>query len=113
MALIKIESGEVTRIVGQNGAFAVGEEVSLPDGRSFMKQYTVWNHGEAPQVGQIVSVIGQFSAKIREYDSPTGKKQAIDVSINDPEVTLMGVPAPVQAEPVQAPQAPADDGLPF
>lgn len=113
MALIKIESGEVTRHVGSNGAFAVGEEVNLPDGRSFMKQYTVWAQGEPPQIGQIVSVIGQYSAKIREYVAPTGPKTAIDVSINEPEVTMLGVPAPVQVEPVQAPQSPVNDGLPF
>ncbi len=37
-----------------------------------------------------MSVIGQLGMKIREYAAPSGMKQAIDVSVNDPEVTVMG-----------------------
>lgn len=90
MALLKIESAEVTRHVGSRGAFAVAETVTLPDGRSFPKSYTVWHEGEAPQVGAIVAVTGVFSAKLREYAAPTGMKQAIDISINEPEITVLG-----------------------
>jgi aspartate carbamoyltransferase regulatory subunit len=93
MALLKIESGEVTRHVGARGAFAVAEMVNLPDGRSFPKTYTVWAD-EAPEIGTIVSVIGVMSAKVREYQSANGLKQAVDISINEPNVTVMGVPAP-------------------
>lgn len=90
MALLKIETAEVTRHVGSRGAFAVAETVTLPDGRSFPKSYTVWLEGEAPPVGAIVSVTGVFSAKLREYAAPTGMKQAIDISINEPEVKVLG-----------------------
>lgn len=90
MALLKIESAEVTRHVGSRGAFAVSETVTLPDGRSFPKSYTIWFEGEAPAIGSIVSVIGVFSAKLREYAAPSGIKQAIDVSINEPAVTILG-----------------------
>ena len=90
MALLKIESGEVIRHVGSRGAFALQETVTLPDGRSFPKTYTVWYEGEAPAVGSIVSVIGVFSAKNREYPAPSGMKVAIDISINDPEVNILG-----------------------
>lgn len=90
MALLKIESGEVIRHVGSRGAFALQETVTLPDGRSFPKTYTVWHEGEAPAVGSIVSVIGVFSAKNREYNAPSGTKVAIDISINDPEVNILG-----------------------
>lgn len=90
MALLKIESGEVIRHVGSRGAFALQETVTLPDGRSFPKTYTVWYEGEAPAVGSIVSVIGVFSAKNREYNAPSGTKVAIDISINDPEVNILG-----------------------
>lgn len=98
MALIKIESAEVLRHVGQRGAFAVGEHVTLPSGASFQKQYTVWAEGTAPHIGQIVSVIGQLGLKLREYNAPSGVKQAIDVSINEPEVTLLGQPKPATVE---------------
>lgn len=91
MALLKIESGEVTRHVGTRGAFAVAEMVNLPDGRSFPKTYTVWAE-EAPEIGTIVSVIGVMSAKTREYESASGPKTAVDISINEPNITVLGVP---------------------
>lgn len=99
MALLKIESGEVTRHVGNRGAFAVAEMVNLPDGRSFPKTYTVWAE-QAPEIGSIVSVIGVMSAKTRAYDSPTGPKTAVDISINDPEVSIVGVPQVTTEEAV-------------
>lgn len=90
MALLKIESGEVIRQVGTRGAFAIQETVTLPDGRTFPKTYTVWHEGEPIPTGSIVSVIGVFSAKNREYAAPSGMKTAIDISINDPEVNILG-----------------------
>lgn len=89
MALIKIENATVTRHVGSNGAFAVEEQVTLPDGRSFPKSYTVWLKGTPPAVGSLVSVAGQFSAKTREYAAPSGMKTAVDISINEPEVNTL------------------------
>lgn len=91
MALLKIESGEVTRHVGTRGAFAVAEMVNLPDGRSFPKTYTVWAE-EAPEIGTIVSVIGVMSAKTREYETANGTKTAVDISINEPNITVLGSP---------------------
>ena len=99
MALIKVESAEVLRHVGTNGAFAIGEYITLPTGASFQKQYTVWNKGsDAPTIGSVVSVIGQLGLKIREYPAPSGMKQAIDVSINEPEVTVLGAAKPATVE---------------
>lgn len=98
MALIKVESAEVLRHVGTNGAFAIGEYITLPTGASFQKQYTVWHKGETPVIGAIVGVIGQLGLKIREYPAPSGMKQAIDVSINEPEITIHGAPKPATVE---------------
>jgi len=89
MALLKIESGEIIRQVGSRGAFALQETVTLPDGRTFPKTYTVWHEGDSFPNGAIVSVTGVFSAKTREYPAPSGMKTAIDISVNDPEVTLI------------------------
>lgn len=103
MALIKIESAEVLRHVGTNGAFAVGEYITTNTGASFQKQYTIWAKGtDAPPTGSIVSVIGQLGMKIREYPAPSGMKHAIDVSVNDPEVTVMGAPKPTTVEETAA-----------
>lgn len=98
MALIKVESAEVKRIVGARGAFAIGEYITLPSGASFEKTYTVWAEGEPPLIGSVVSVIGQLGMKIREYPAPSGFKHAIDVSINEPEVTILGAPKPATVE---------------
>jgi hypothetical protein len=102
MALVKIESAEVLRHVGSRGAFAVGEYITLPSGASFQKQYTVWQDGEAPAIGSIVSVIGQLGMKIREYAAPSGMKHAIDVSVNEPEVTVIGAAKPATVEETAA-----------
>ncbi len=103
MALIKIESAEVLRHVGSRGAFAVGEYITLPTGASFQKQYTVWaSDSLVPAVGSIVSVIGQLGMKIREYPAPSGMKHAIDVSVNEPEVTVIGAPKPATVEDTAA-----------
>ena len=92
MALMKLTDVRVKQHVGTNGAFAVEEWVHLPDGRSFPKTFTVWAN-EAPPVDTIVNVVGTFSAKAREYNAPSGQKIAIDVSVNDPEITIVSTPA--------------------
>lgn len=95
----KIESGEVIRHVGTNGAFAVQEHITLPDGRSFPKTYTVWADSSINvQVGQIVTVTGEVTIKLREYAAPSGMKTAIDVNFNNPNVTLLGQPKPATPE---------------
>lgn len=103
MALLKIDNGTVTRHVGSRGAFVLEEQVTLPDGRSFPKSYTVWYEGDnSPAVGDLVSVIGVFSAKTRGYQAPSGNKVAIDISINEPEVTVN-----------HTTKEPVDEGAPF
>jgi hypothetical protein len=89
----KLESGQVVRHVGTRGAFAVEETITLPDGRSFPKTYTVWAE-IAPPIGAIVQVTGELTIKTREYVAPTGVKKAIDINFNNPNVTVMGQPMP-------------------
>jgi hypothetical protein len=89
MAIIKVENAEVILKVGSRGVFAIIENTTLADGRSFPKSYTVWHEGEAPNIGALVTVVGVYSAKLREYPAPSGMKHAIDVSINEPEVTVL------------------------
>lgn len=89
----KIESGTVTRRVGDRGAFALEETINLPDGRSFPKSYTVWA-SECPPIGSIVQVTGEVTIKQREYAAPSGMKTAIDVNFNNPNVIILGSPKP-------------------
>lgn len=96
----KLESGQVVRHVGTRGAFAVEETITLPDGRSFPKTYTVWAE-IAPPIGSIVQVTGELTVKTREYAAPSGMKTAIDINFNNPNVTIMGAPA-TPAEAVEA-----------
>lgn len=99
MALIKLEGVRVTKHVGSNGAFAVEEYVTLPDGRSFPKSFTVWATGEPPAIDSAVNVTGLFSAKTRAYDAPSGQKVAIDVSINEPEVIVVSATPNTESAP--------------
>lgn len=101
MALIKIPSGEVIRHVGTNGGFQVEEYVTLPDGRSFPKKYTVWHKGEPPVIGAIVEVFGIMSAKINEFLPDGGGpniRRSIDISVNEPTWTILGQPKPETPE---------------
>ena len=104
MALIKIESAEVTRHVGSRGAFAVGEYITLPTGASFMKTYTVWNDAtvtgmDAPTIGNVVQVIGELGVKVREYTNNMGQlKHAADISINNPQITQLAHQKPATVE---------------
>lgn len=99
MAYIKIESAEVTRPVGSRGAFQIHEYVTLPDGRTFPKTFTVWQEGEVPNQGTIVQVYGTLSTKVREWTDQTGTlKHVVDVSINEPTVTIIGKPKPATIE---------------
>lgn len=97
-----IASGEVKRKVGSRGAFAVAETITLPNGATFDKTYTVWYDGEeSPNVGDIVTVTGEVSVKTREYAAPSGMKTAIDINFNDPKVQVLGR------------QTVEEEGLPF
>lgn len=97
-----IASGEVKRKVGSRGAFAVAETITLPNGATFDKTYTVWlESDDSPNVGDIVTVTGEVSVKTREYPAPSGMKTAIDINFNDPKVQVLGKAAQ------------EEEGLPF
>lgn len=94
-----IPTGEVTRHIGSRGAFEVAETITLNDGRSFPKKYTIWFEGEPPAVGSIVAVTGQVTVKMREYASPAGVKTATDINFNEPTITVHGVAAKTEELP--------------
>lgn len=92
MALIKVENAKVLKAVGTRGGFSIEEWVTLPDGRTFPKSYTVWYEGNSNtyKEGQIVTVTGELSAKVFDYvNETTGQPgRGVSININNPEITL-------------------------
>jgi hypothetical protein len=116
MALIKIESGRVVRHVGTRGSFAVEEYKTLPDGRTFPIQYTVWHDGyPTVEIDGIVQVLGELSVKISEPNA-AGKVYA-NISVNNPTVTAIGVEAlknvPGIKEIIEEPAKVTTEEVPF
>lgn len=98
-----IASGQVVRHFGSRGAFVMTENITIADGRSWDVEYTIWNDGPAPAVGDIITVTGEVSVSKKEYPAPSGMKTAVNINFNEPKIQVLGHPAP----------APADESLPF
>jgi len=75
--------------------FEVWELITLPTNQSYEKKWAVWGPKNLV-TDSIVIVTGTGSWKVREYQDLEGNtKQAIDSSINDPEVkTITSTEAP-------------------
>ena len=85
MATIEIENAKVVRIIEGYGFEVV--ESRLVKGEEYKSYYTVWNKSVKVQVGDVVTVQGDYSAKIDTY---TGKdnvpRNKVSVSVNNAEV---------------------------
>jgi len=94
MATIELENVKVTRIIEGYG-FEV-QETRLVKGEEYKSWFTIWNKEVKPQVGDVVTVQGQYSAKIDEYTDKTNTPRTkISVSVNNAEVMLSdGADAP-------------------
>lgn len=94
MATIEIEAAKVSRII-QGYGFEVYEEITIKSGDVIKNYYTVWNKTAKVEVGDVVRVAGDYSAKVDCY---TGKdnqpKTKVAVSINNAEVMLEENEAP-------------------
>ena len=89
MATIEIENAKVTRIIEGYG-FEV-KETRMVKGEEYGSWYTVWNKEVKPQVGDTVTVQGQYSLKVDEYEGKT----RYQISVNNAEVMLAdGADAP-------------------
>lgn len=94
MATIEIEAATVSRII-QGYGFEVYEERKLQSGDLAKFYYTVWNKTAKVEVGDVVRVAGDFSAKVDEYTGKDNKpKTKVSVSINNAEVMLEENEAP-------------------
>ena len=92
MATIELEAAKVSRLIPNYG-FEVYEEITIKSGDVIKNYYTVWNKAAKVEVGDVVRVSGDFSAKV---DSYTGKdnqpRNKVSVSINNAEVMLEDAP---------------------
>lgn len=91
MASIEIENAKVVRLIPGYG-FEVVEEITTRKGDTIKQYFTVWNKSVTVEVGEAVTVAGDFSAKAEEY---TGKDNVprvkVGVSINNAEVLKGGL----------------------
>lgn len=93
MATIEIENAKVVRVIPGYGFEVV--ESRLVKGEEYKSYYTVWNKSVKVAVGDVVTVSGDYSAKV---DSYTGKdnvpRNKVSVSVNNAEVMTSGEDLP-------------------
>jgi hypothetical protein len=91
MASINIENGKVSRIIEGYG-FEV-TEVRMVKGEEYKSYYTVWNKDVKVSLGDIVTVEGDYSAKVDSYTDKTNTPRTkVSVSVNNAEVMLADAP---------------------
>ncbi len=91
MATINIENGKVSRIIEGYGFELT--ETRLVKGEEYKSYYTVWNKDVKVQVGDIVTVEGDYSAKVDSYTDKTNTPRTkVSVSVNNAEVMLADAP---------------------
>lgn len=91
MATINIENGKVVRVIDGYGFEIV--ESRLVKGEEYKSYFTVWNKEAKVQVGDIVTVEGDYSAKVDSYTDKTNTPRTkVSVSVNNAEVMLADAP---------------------
>jgi len=85
MATIEIENATVVRLIPGYG-FEVAETIMIK-GEERKQYFTIWNKSAQVNIGDTVTVQGDYSAKV---DSYTGKdnqpRNKVSVSVNNAEV---------------------------
>jgi len=91
MATINIENAKVSRII-EGWGFEV-TETRLVKGEEYKSYYTVWTKEAKVSLGDIVTVEGDYSAKIDSYTDKTNQPATkLSVSVNNAEVMLADAP---------------------
>lgn len=110
MAIVNLKDATVQRIFFDGKGIALYESFKA-QGQDRKSYYTAW-FDQAPGFteGQVVSVSGLLSVKLREYEKDGQTRQSIDVSLNKARETTgqNGHQAPAQTPPAPA-QAAAPD----
>ena len=93
MATIEIENATVVRIIEGYG-FEVAETVMIK-GEERKSYFTVWNKAVKVAVGDIVTVSGDYSAKVDSYTGRDNQpRNKVSVSVNNAEVMTSGEDLP-------------------
>jgi RNA-binding protein YlmH len=91
MASITIENGKVSRIIAGYGFELT--EIRMVKGEEYKSYYTVWNKDVKVELGDIVTVEGDYSAKVDSYTDKTNTPRTkVSVSVNNAEVMLADAP---------------------
>jgi hypothetical protein len=91
MATITVENGKVSRLIPGYG-FEV-TEIRTVKGEEYKSYYTVWNKDVKVEIGDIVTVEGDYSAKVDSYTDKTNTPRTkVSVSVNNAEVMLADAP---------------------
>jgi len=101
MAKIIIENCTITEVFGNfNSWYRVEEYI---EGLSYPKKYTVWANESKYSVGDLIRVEGDLGVKGRPYERAGEQKATVDVSVNNPKITVIAAarvanetPAPVE-----------------
>jgi hypothetical protein len=93
MATIEIENAKVVRVIEGYGFEVV--ETRMVKGEEYKSYFTVWNKEVKVEVGDTVTVQGNYSAKIESYTDKTNTPRTkIAVSVNNAEVMTESADAP-------------------
>jgi hypothetical protein len=91
MASITIENGKVSRIIEGYGFELT--EIRMVKGEEYKSYFTVWNKEAKVSIGDIVTVEGDYSAKVDSYTDKTNTPRTkVSVSVNNAEVMLADAP---------------------
>jgi hypothetical protein len=92
MALVKIASAEVTRLIPGYG-FKAASEIKLGStGDTKKEYYTVWTDAKV-QEGQVVEITGALGVKIEEFTGRDGQPKTVAaIHVNDAKVVLADAP---------------------
>lgn len=93
MARVTVENAEVVKHLGSKG-YVIQTQYQTRQGETRKESWTVW--GEQPQLGQIVSVTGNITVKLDEWESDEGKRQVARGHINNPELQSAPQPDPMK-----------------
>lgn len=96
MAVVKV-SGVVSKVFGSSSqGLALTEKFKAANGEEYSRQWSVWfavAHG-IPE-GAEVTVFGQLSYKIEDYEDKQGKAgRKVKLDINNAQVDAKSVPTP-------------------
>ena len=91
MAQVKV-TGVVDKPLGDSG-FTLIETVRVEStGQSWEKKWKVWTKDTIPAFSSTVTVVGELSAKLNEYEWEGETRRVVDLNVNVPTITLVAAP---------------------